>query len=250
MSWAEAAAPWWLPTIAVAAVSVFGLLALARQSWRPARKYWIAALFLGGALAIGASAWQQEQSRAALGQEAARLRQLGERLDALGQLLPAGPGTTPDETFDTVAAALSALNAKVKELESQIHALQEKSRFRTIDENNAAKIAEYLRPFGSHRVVLSCLPGDVEAFSYANQIANVLRAAGWEALGPETTTIFGETPAMGLALYVRGGAAPPDAARLLLDAFARFNIPYQSGIMPSDAIPDPASVELFVGKKP
>ncbi len=85
---------------------------------------------------------------------------------------------------------------------------------------------------------------------YANQIANVLRAAGWEALGPETTTIFGEAPAMGITLYVRGADAPPEAARLLIDAFTRFNIPYQSGVASSDAIPDPATVELFVGRKP
>ena len=63
--WGEAAL-WWLPTAAVAAL---GLGALAAQPRRPARKYWIAALLLGGALAIGASAWQQKTSRAALGQE-------------------------------------------------------------------------------------------------------------------------------------------------------------------------------------
>ena len=99
-------------------------------------------------------------------------------------------------------------------------------------------------------MVVSCVPDDVEAYTYANQIANVLRASGWEALGPETTTIFGEAAAMGVALYVRGGGAPPEAARLVLDAFTRFNIPYRSGITPSDAIPDPATVELFVGHKP
>src|SRR4029077_19746787 len=99
------------------------------------------------------------------------------------------------------------LNAKIKDLESQIHALQEKSRSREIDEDAAAKMAEYLRQFGGHRVVVSCLPDDVEAYDYANQIANVLRAAGWEALGPETTTIFGEAPARGVTPFFCGGAA-------------------------------------------
>jgi hypothetical protein len=42
---------------------------------------------------------------------------------------------------------------------------------------------------------------------------------------------------------------PPEAARVLIDAFSRYNIPYQSGITPSDAIPDPATVELFVSRK-
>jgi hypothetical protein len=249
MIWGEAAL-WWLPTAAVAALTALALVALARQPWRPGRKYWLAAMLLGGALAIGASAWQRNTSRSALGDETARLHELWSRLDRLGRLLPAGPGKTPDQTFGTVAAALVSLSAKIKDLESQIHALEEKSRSREIGPDAAAKMAEYLRRFGSHRVVMSCVPDDVEAYTYANQIANVLRASGWEALGPETTTIFGEAPAMGITLYVRGGAAPPDAAKLLLDAFTRFNLPYQGGIAPSGAIPDPATVELFVGHKP
>ena len=249
MVW-DAAVLWWLPTASVAALAVLAFLALARQPWRPSRKYWLAAMLLAGALAIGASAWQQNTSREALAGETARLDEVWSRLDEVGRLLPTGPGTTPAQTFDTVAAALVALNARVKDLESQLRALEEKSRTRTIDPDSAAKIAEYLRRFGGHRVVVSCVPDDVEAYTYANQIANMLRASGWEALGPETTTIFGEAAAMGVTLYVRGGGAPPEAAKLVLDAFTRFNIPYRSGITPSDAIPDPATVELFVGHKP
>jgi len=249
MIWGEAAR-WWLPTAAVAGLVMLSLVALARQPWRPSKKYWIAALLVGGVLAVGASAWQRKTSGAALNQETARLRDVAGRLDELGRLLETGPGTTPDQAFDTVAAAIAALNAKIKDLENQVRALQEKSRTRVVDADTSAQMADYLRPFGNHRAVVSCMPADVEAYGYANQIANVLRAAGWEALGPETTTIFGEAPTMGITLYVRGGAAPPDAARLLLDAFARFNIPYQSGVASNDAIPDPATVELFVGHKP
>ena len=40
-----------------------------------------------------------------------------------------------------------------------------------------------------------------------------------------------------------------EAARILIDAFGRFNIPYKSGIAMSEANPDPATVELFVGRK-
>ena len=249
MIWGEAVR-WWLPTAAVAGFAVLGALAAARQAWRPSRKYWIAAIALCGLLATAASVWQERANRAALGEETARLREVALRLDELGRLLETGPGTMPDQTFDTVATGIAALNAKIKDLEGQIHALQEKSRSRTIDADIAAQMAEYLRPSGSHRVVVSCVPDDVEAYNYANQIANVLRAAGWAALGPETTTIFGEAPRMGITLYVRGGAEAPDAVKLLIDAFIRFNIPYQSGVASNDAIPDPETVELFVGPKP
>ena len=247
MPWGETVL-WWLPTAAVAAIAVLGLIALAAQPRRPAWKYWFAALLLGAALGIGVSARQQQTSRLVLDRASARLREVTARLDEIGRLLGAGPDTP--QTFDTVAAAIRKQNTEVTDLKGQIQALEQKVRNRTIDPDVAAKLAEHLRPFGSHRVVVSCVPDDVEAYAYANQIANVLRAAGWEALGPETTTIFGEAPGIGITLFVRAADAPPETARLLIDAFARFNIPYQSGIAPSDAIPDPATVELFVGRKP
>jgi hypothetical protein len=249
MSWAESAL-WWLPTAAVAAVAVLGLVALAIQPAQPARRRWLGVLAACGVAATAASAWRQQAERAALTQETARLQELATRLDQVGRLLPAGPGATPDEPFGTVATAIISLNAKIKGLEEQIRILQEKSQNRAIDPASAAKIEEYLRPFGSHRVVVSCAPEDVEAYAYANQIATVLRAAGWDAPGVETTTIFAEAPVMGVRLYVRSGVAPPGAAKILIDAFTRFNIPYESGITPSEAIPDPATTELFISKKP
>jgi len=244
------AALWWLPTVAVALVTVLGVFAAASSPPEGrGRSYRVAVVLLVGALAIAASAWQQARSRAMLGEETARLRELATRLDDVAGLLPAGPGKTPGETFDTVAAALRSLNAKIEDLEAQIQALKEEARGRTIAPDTAAKMAEHLRPYGSQRVVVSCVPDDVEAFNYANRIAGVLREAGWDALGPEKTTIFGAAPGMGLRLFVRAGMAPPKAAKILLDAFARFNIPFQSGIAPSDAIPDPATVEIFVSRK-
>jgi hypothetical protein len=249
MSWGEAVL-WWLPTAAVAAIAVFAFVAFAAQPWRPVRKYWLAALFVVGALAIGASAWQQYTAYTSLNQDRARLGEVTARLGEVGRLLGAEPGGTTGQTVDRAAAAIRELNAKVKDLESQNQTLQEKFRIRTIDPDVAAEMAEYVHQFGSHRVVVSCVPDDVEAYSYANRIANVLRAGGWDALGPETTTIFGKAPAMGVTLYVRRADAPPEAARLLIVAFSRFNIPYQSGIAASDAIPDSATVELFVGPKP
>ena len=241
---------WWLPTVAVVAMTLVGLVAMMRQPATPARRLWVAVLLLAGVVAIGGSAWRQHAARAVLDGEAARLHQLAARIDELGKLLPAGPGATPDETFGTVTAAILALNDKVKGLEEQISALREKYRNREIDPTTAEKLAEYLRPFGSHRVVVSCAPDDVEAYGYANQVANALRAAGWDAPSVETTTIFAQAPVMGIRLYVRRGVAPPDTARILIDAFTRFNIPFESGITPSEAIPDPATTELFVSKKP
>src|SRR5437016_5253871 len=150
MIWEEAAL-WWLPTAALAAMTVVGLLAVAGQPPRVSRKYRLAALFCVGALAIAASAWEQARYVVAHDADAVRERDQADR-------------------DDRAAAALLALNARIKELESQIQTLEEKGRLRTIDEDTAAKIAEHLRPFGGHRVVVSCPPGDEEAYRYANQL--------------------------------------------------------------------------------
>ena len=93
------------------------------------------------------------------------------------------------------------------------------------------------------------MPGDAEAFAYANQLVNVLREAGWEALGPETTTIFGTPAYPGVTLFAPSGGAASKAVTALIEGFTRFNIPYRSGIPPRDAIPDPGTVSLFVSGK-
>jgi hypothetical protein len=236
----------WLPTAALVAIWLLGLIALTAQLSHRHKRTWIIGFAVCGLAAALASGFEQ----AARLETATRLSRVWERVGKIKELPPLPPGTSPDQTVDAVATALGKLNDRVKELEHQLAALKVKSRTRTIPEENGGGLVEFLRKAGSHRVVVSCVPDDVEAFAYANEIANLLRQAGWDALGPETTKIFGEGTRMGVALYVRNGTAPPEAATLLVDGFTRFNIPYHSGVMPSEAIPDTATVELFVGHKP
>ncbi|HEX6442757.1 MAG TPA: hypothetical protein VF007_11260 [Stellaceae bacterium] len=239
----------WLPTAAVAVVALLAVVIALAQPPRPARLVWLALALLLGAAAIAATAWYQLENRSEGPAQLAQLRDIGGRIDELGRDLPAGAGQAPADNFDSFGAAADTLNGKVAALGGRILALREEKKNREIDPQTAGKLSEYLRQFGSARIVVSCLPNDVEAFGYANQIANILRAAGWDAHGPEETTIFGNAQAMGVVLYVRPGTQAPPAAKILLDAFARFNIPYKAGISPNEAIPDPATVELFIGHK-
>jgi len=245
MDWGNADL-FWLPTLAAIGIWWLGLLAVITQPARPAKRYWTAILLIAGFAAIGISAWEQAARRDA----ASRLDQVWTRFGEVKGLPPLPAGTSPDQTVDAVAGALNALNDRIRELEGQLAELRNKAQARTISAENAAGMVDLLKAAGKHRVVVSCIPDDVEAFAYANQIASVLRQAGWDALGPETTTIFGDGAGMNVALYARSGTAPPDTAKLLVDAFTRFNVPFRSGVMPSDAIPDDATVELFVGHKP
>jgi hypothetical protein len=93
------------------------------------------------------------------------------------------------------------------------------------------------------------VPNDVEAYGYATQLIGILKAGGWDALGPEITANVLEGAAMGVTVLIRDPTAP-DAAKILLDALNQSNIPHQPGISANDAIPDTATVELFVAKKP
>jgi hypothetical protein len=239
----------WLPTAAVTAVALLAVIVALAQPPRLVKAVWIVTTLLFGAAAVAATAWQQQQNRAELQGQTDKLRGVGSHLDEVGRQLPAVPESAPAANFDGFQAAVETLNAKIDALGSRIQAFREKSRNREIDPQTAAKMAEYLRQFGGNRVVVSCVPNDVEAYGYANQIAAMLRAAGWDAHGPEETKIFGDAQGMGVTMYIRGGGRAAETARILLDAFARFNIPYKSGIASSDANPDPATVELFVGRK-
>src|SRR5437763_508495 len=164
----------WLPTAAVTAVALLAFIVALAQPPRPAKAFWIIITLLLGGGAVAATAWQQWQREddvrvraAQLNQQIGQLRELGAHIDGLGQQLPAGGAQGSPENFDTFAAGIDTLNGKIDALGTRIQALREKSRNREIEPQTAAKMAEYLRQFGSNRVVLSCVPNDVEAYGYA-----------------------------------------------------------------------------------
>lgn len=239
---------WWVPVAAVAMMTGLGLLAARGRPPHSMRRGWIFAVLVAGIAAVAVTAWQTVATHAALDREAARLAEIDARLDRLGKLLPQVPGGSPAATFDTVPDALRALNARIANLQEQIRIAREAASGRRIDPETAAKLAAYLRGLGPYRAVVSSVPGDPEAFAYANQFVNILREAGWEALGPETTTIFGTPSYPGITLYAPGGGGAK-AVGALIDAFTRFNIPYRSGIPPRETVSDTGTVSLFVSGK-
>jgi len=217
MAWAGALAPW-LPALLVLVLSAVGVAVVAAPAAaRAVKRRRIFSVAVLGALAAAAALWQARSAA----DEAARL--------------------TRENQSSTLAA-------QVKSLEQQIAELKESTRNRNLGADTAAKLADYLRPFGARKVVVSCTPNDVEAYRYATQIADVLKAADWDARGPETTTIFGDVRAMGINVY--NGGHGSDTTRILLDGLAKFAIPYQSRVPPSEALADGHTVELFIGAKP
>ena len=212
MSWVGALAPW-LPVILVLILSAVAVALAGTASHPVVRQLGMSTIVLLGGLAVAATVWQ---ARNAANQINANL------------------------------AATEQVNA----LEDQLTKLKESIRRRTISTDTATKLADYLRPFGVHKVVVSCLPNDIEAYHYATEILNVLKSANWDARGPETTTIFGDIKSMSINVYDSGSKNGSDTMKILLAGLAKSGIPYQRRVPPSEALPEGETVELFIGEKP
>lgn len=222
-----------------------------------AKGAWALAVVLVGVGAAGLLHWEQtargdaaaDQANTRLAAETSALHGLWSQWDSLSKTLPAPSGENPPGSFDNVDDALASLSAKSEVVKQQIAALKSGETARAVDPATAVKLADYLRQYGSYRVVVSCAPSDVEAYTYANQLVDILKSAGWDANGPEQTANVVEGTAMGVTVYDRDPSAP-DAAKILIDGFTQFDIPHQVGITAEYAAPDTATAELFVPKKP
>jgi hypothetical protein len=214
----------WLATLLVIVLTAVGSPPVSPRG----RRLWMASILGCGCFAIAGMVWQGQKE----GHEAKALA--GTTLSPEAALVDRNRRNATD-----LAKQLKALQGRVKELEAV-------SEARTITPNVADQLATYLKQFGSHRVIVSCIPDDGEAYQYANQLLNILKAANWDAQGPQITKIFGDVRARGINLYVSGDNHS-DSIKIIFDGLTKFNIPYQSRVTPSGAIPDSETVELFIG---
>lgn len=218
MAWAGAVAAW-LPALLVLILAAAAIVACGAAPSTPAeRRRRMAGIALLGGLAIVVTVWQQHRA-------AVRISRLSAQVHS------------------------AVLTKQVDALQSEIDKLRQREHGRTISSDAAAKLADYLRPFGPHQVLVSCMPDDIEAYRYATELVNVLKSANWDARGPEATTIFGDIKSMGINVYDAGGGHS-DTTKILLAGLTKFGIPYQSRVPPSEALPDNQTVELFIGAKP
>ena len=218
MSWPAGLAPW-LSNLLVLILGAVAVAAAGTMPATPARKRWrMWGIALLGVVAVVATLWQTRTA-------ADRISRLTEEVQS------------------------AALTQKVNTLEDQINNLKQSAQRRTISADTAGKLADYLRPFGTRQVMVSCSPSDIEAYHYATEIVNVLKSANWDARGPETTTIFGAIKSMAINVYDNSNGRS-DTIKILLAGLTKFGIPYQSRVPPSEALPETATVELFIGTKP
>jgi hypothetical protein len=221
--------PRWLPLLLVIIVTALALTATGSSPTAASgRRLWMASILVFGCLAIAATVWLGRRE----GEEALALA----GTSAAPQVPPAAPN----------GSSVASLNFRIRVLEDRVKELEAGRHARSISQKSADDLSSYLKQFGSRRVIVSCIPDDIEAYQYANQLVNILKAANWQVQGPQPTKIFGDLRAPGINFYVNGDNSS-DAIKILLDGFAKFNIPYQSRVTPSGAIPDTETVELFIG---
>jgi hypothetical protein len=221
--------PLCLPPLLVIIVTALALTALGSSAAAPnGRRLWMASILVFGCLAIAATVWLGRRE----GEEALAL--------AGTSVAPQVPSAVTD------GPSVAGLNFRIRVLEDRVKGLEAGRHARSISQKSADGLASYLSQSGSRRVIVSCIPDDVEAYEYANQLVNVLRAAHWDAQGPQVTKIFGDVRAPGINVYVSADNGS-DTAKLLMDGFTKFNVPFQSRVTPNGAIPDAETVELFIG---
>lgn len=219
----------WLPTLSVILLAAIALTwASSPPASAIARRCLMAGLLVVGSLTLAVTVWQERR-----------------RADEA----PAFAGTTTSLQGSHRApneADVSELTKQAKALKERVRVLEERQQARILSPETAENLTAYLRQFSSRRVVVSCIPDNIEAYQYANGLVNVLRAADWDVHGPEVTKMFGDVRAPGINIYVNSDDHS-DTVKILLDGFAKFNIPYQSRVTPTQAIPDTETVELFIG---
>ena len=221
-----------LHSLSILAVIFLTAIALTWAGAPPAtaigRRWRMTSLVFFGSLAIAGAVWQEQVS-------------VNET--------PAFAGTTvssQDSHRKPDDANVFALTEQVRALKDRVRVLEERKQMRILTQETAEDLTAYLKQFSSRRVVVSCIPDNIEAYQYANQLVNVLKAANWDPHGPEMTKVFGDIRAPGINIYVNPDDHS-DTVKILLDGFAKFNIPYQSRVTPTQAIPDIETVELFIG---
>lgn len=231
----------WLPTLCVAFFVVLALAVVVSMRGSARRKaMWFAVFILAGSLAAGGTVWQQRDIR----QQA---KSLGRLAQATG--LAGSPPPKPKVVVSRAAAEISALSRETEALRSKVANLERREKGRVVSEATVGKLVADLSQAGAYAAVVSCVWGDDEAYDYANQIVDILRRAGWQASGPEPTVIFGDAPSMAVGIYVSDDAAA-GSAKILMDAFTKFAIPFETRVPPSGALPGGSPVELFVSRKP
>jgi hypothetical protein len=150
------------------------------------------------------------------------------------------------------AAKLELETARQKEkaaiAERQLLELQEKIRPRRLTEAAIRALSAAFRGASPKGLVtIQAVLGDGEGAAFANQLNDVLKAAGWSTSGVSLAAFVGGPNPTGVRIVVKSVATAPPYAAVLQQAFERGGLPVDGAVDSSAA---EGVVLLLVGNKP
>lgn len=146
------------------------------------------------------------------------------------------------KTAKAQRAADEAQLALKKHLEEEI----ERRKPRQITLQQRARLVEILSAGPKGSVDIECVLGDGEGLAFANQIDEVLKAAGWTTTGV-SQGVFTPTNPAGAGILVHSGRTAPPYAGALQHAFGSVGLPL--GGLEQGQLPE-GKVQILVGVKP
>ncbi|MGH9426258.1 MAG: hypothetical protein ACRD2L_08145, partial [Terriglobia bacterium] len=136
---------------------------------------------------------------------------------------------------------------RAAEVEKKLFELQEKTKPRQISEAQRTRLTTLLSAASPKGVVgLGCVRGDAEGGTLAEQIDEVLKAAGWPTTGISQATYDGGNPT-GLFVLVKSASTAPARAAVLQRVFSEAGIQlpaYTNSNLGTD------EVHIIIGSKP
>lgn len=150
----------------------------------------------------------------------------------------------------------NAADAKTEMAKQQIRAataerslleLQERVKPRHLSADCRKQLIELLKPATKGAIEINHLVLDEESRSFAMQIYEALREAGWSSNGVRSEMITGGTPPIGLLIVFHSEKAIPSHAAVLIDAFSKIGL---SPTLGKDLNIPEGTVGILVGVKP
>jgi hypothetical protein len=125
--------------------------------------------------------------------------------------------------------------------------LQRRMGPRRISAEQRARLLGILKTGPKGKVSISCVSGDSEGQTFANEIAELLIASGWQIPDGVAQAMYSGRNPVGFGIVVRSAVGAPIYAAVLQRAFFSIGIPMEGRENPRF---DEGAVEILVGNKP
>lgn len=138
---------------------------------------------------------------------------------------------------------------KEVEMRRRLDEAEERLRHRSLTAEQRTRLIELLRgePKGSIRVLTT--QGDKESIAFGEEMAGVLREAGWTVEGHGVTLVAGVIFEPGLHLYIRNSKNNPARAGSLQRALKSIGFP-ADGFANERLVEEGEELSIVVGPKP